>query len=504
MTIRFRPYILFFLCCFLLPACGNINQTHSIDPELPKDSTISDGSNLQAQGSDVLTLTVLYTNDEHGWMEGVNNGTGAAELAGLWENNYSDSDAILTLSGGDNWTGPAISTWFEGEGMVETMNAMDYTASALGNHEFDFGLDVLKERTAQANYPFLGANIRYKSNSSIPTDLGIQPYVIVDVAGLKIGVIGLANVDTPSTTNPKNVADLVFLDYAETLREYVPEVWSAGADLIFVPSHLCTWELAPLARDVKDLGITLFGGGHCHEEYSELIVGSVILSGGSYFNSYAFATFEIDISNVEILDADFGVVENTGGVPHPQVADIVDNWSVKAADELNIVIGYSDNEISQRSEEMAALITKSWLLAYPADVALTNWGGMRDRIPPGEITISSIISVMPFENVLIDVELTGRQLKRVLSFGGGLPPVSGVHYAVGQWVFDKTGEPIDPDASFSLLVTDYLYAGGADYTMLAEYDPEGYNTAISWRQPIIDWILAQYSDVENPIDWVIE
>jgi len=504
MIIRFRPFILFAVFGLILSACGNLPQTQSDEPEIYEESSDSARPTTQTQDPEVMTLTVLYTNDEHGWMEGVDDGRGAAELAGLWRKNYSDSDEILILSGGDNWTGPAISTWFKGEGMVETMNVMEYTASALGNHEFDFGLDILEERINQANYPFLGANIRYKSNGSVPIDLGIQPYMIVDVAGLKVGVIGLANVDTPSTTNPNNVVDFVFLDYAETLREFVPEIWSAGADLIFVPSHLCTWELAPLARDVKDLGITLFGGGHCHEEYSNLIEGSVILSGGSYLSSYAYATFEVDTTNIEILDADYDVVENTGGLPDPQVAEIIDYWSKAAADELNIVIGYLDIEISQRSDEMAALITNSWLLAYPADVALTNWGGMRDRIPPGEITISTIIGVMPFDNVLVEVELTGEQLNQILSFGNGLPPVSGVHRGVGQWMLDKTGEPIDPDANYSLLVTDFLYAGGDDYFMLSEYDPEAYNTAISWRQPIIDWILAQDSSAENPIESIIE
>ena len=500
--IKFPRYTLFFLYGFVLTACGILNLSQPVTPESFADVPVSEGLPPQTQVPEVLTLTVIYTNDEHGWMEGEEDGQGAAEIAGLWAAEYADSDIVLILSGGDNWTGPAISTWFKGEGMVEAMNRMGYIASVVGNHEFDFGVDILQTRINQAEFLFLGANIRYKSDGSVPKDLGIQPYAIVDVAGLNIGLIGISNVDTPSITAPDSVVD--FLDYAETLREYVPEVRSEGADLIIVPSHLCTWELAPLARDVKDLGITLFGGGHCHEEYADVIEGSVILSGGSNYRSYAFATFEVDITNAGILDADYGVVDNTGGVPHPQVAEIVDHWRAKTDDELNIVIGYSEDEIPQRSEEMAALITESWLLAYPAEVALTNWGGMRDRIPAGEITLSSIISVMPFDNYLVDVELTGEQLLRVLAFGNGIPPVGGIHLGVGQWVFDTTGEPIDPNASYSLLVTDYLYAGGSDYTMLAEYDSDPYYTAISWRQPVIDWITDQESTAENPLDWVFE
>jgi 5'-nucleotidase / UDP-sugar diphosphatase len=457
----------------------------------------------ETESPETMTLTVLYTNDEHGWMLGEEPGQGAAELTGLWATEYADSDAVLILSGGDNWTGPAISTWFEGESMVQVMNAMGYAASAVGNHEFDFDLDVMKTRYSEAAFPYLGANIRYKSNGEIPTNLGIHPYAIVEVAGLNIGLIGLANFDTPSVTNPVYVSEFDFLDYDLVLREYVPEVRAAGADLIFVPGHICTWELVPLARDVADLGIDFFGGGHCNEEFSQVVAGAVLVSGGSSFQEYGHVTFEIALPTKEILAVSYGVEDNVGGTAHPQVAEIVAHWQAKTNDELNLTIGYLTAEIPQRSEEMAALIAESWLGSYPADVALTNWGGMRDRIPAGEISFSDIISVMPFSNVLVDVELTGAQLRQVLSFGNGLPPVGGLHYRLGKWIMDKTGEPLDDNTTYALLTTDFLYAGGSDYTMLAEFDPEAYNTSISWRQPVIDWILAQESTPENPLDEAI-
>ena len=477
------------LIIFLLSACQSAPQNMATE---------------QGSQDDVVTLTVVYTNDEHGWIMGKEGGQGAAEMAGLWAAEYADDDAFLVLSGGDNWTGPAISTWFGGESMVEVMNAMGYTAAAVGNHEFDFGLDGLKTRTGQAEYPYLGANIRYKADGTVPVDLGIQPYTMLEVAGLNIGLIGLANVDTPATTNPGPVSVFDFTGYAETLREVVPEIRAAGVDLIFVPAHLCTWELAPLARDVADLGITLFGGGHCHETFANTIAGSVVLSGGSYFQSYAYATFEVDRENIEILDVDYGVVPNKRGTPHTQVAEIAAHWQEVTDDELDVVIGYQAAEIARRSDGMAALITETWLLAYPADVALTNWGGMRDRIPAGEITYASLISAMPFDNILVDVTLTGEQLERVLNYGNGDPPVGGIRRSLGGWVLDRTGAALEPDETYTLLVTDFLYAGGDDYTMLADYDPDAYNTTISWRQPVIDWIKAQESNPEKPLDEALQ
>lgn len=481
--------ILFIILLYLFGACQDIPTEPVSIPEQQVDS---------------VNLTVLYTSDEHGWLQGEEPGRGAAELAGLWSAEYGSDETVLILSGGDNWTGPAISTWFDGEPTVEVMNAMGYVASAVGNHEFDFGLDGLKTRSEQAKYSFLGANIRYNADGIVPVDLGIQPFIIVQVSGLKVGLIGLANVDTPATANPDSLSGFTFSGYAETLREIVSEVRTAGADFIFVPTHACTWELAPLARDVSDLGITLFGGGHCHEKYANTIAGSVVLSGGSNFGDYAYASFEIDQQAVEILDADYGILPNQGGSPHPQIAEIVSHWQAETDAELNVVIGYLETEITQRSLEMAALITQAWLQAYPADFALTNWGGMRDRLPAGEITIADLVSVMPFDNVLVDVTLTGEQVKKVLNFGNGDPPVGGIHRESGVWIVDKTGEELDPAASYSLLVSDFIYAGGDDYTMLVNYDPDAYNTAISWRQPVIDWIRSQGSSPEKTIDAAVK
>jgi len=153
---------------------------------------------------------------------------------------------------------------------------------------------------------------------------------------------------------------------------------------------------------------------------------------------------------------------------------------------------------------MQDLITESWLLAYPAaDVAITNLGGMRDMIPPGEITIADIVSVMPFENVLIEVKLTGGELLRVLAFARGSAAIGGVRQEGIGWVFKRNGEPVDTGMTYSLLVNDFMYAGGDDYTILAEIDPSAYDTGINWRQPVIDWIATQDSSINRPVDTAV-
>jgi 2',3'-cyclic-nucleotide 2'-phosphodiesterase (5'-nucleotidase family) len=447
-----------------------------------------------SQPAEAQTLTILYTNDEHGWMEGMEAGEGAAELMGLWQEQegYSLEDGrYLILSGGDMWTGPAISTWFDGESMVEVMNAMGYDAAAIGNHEFDFGLEQLQVRLAQAEFPVLSANLRYAADGTTPIDLGILPYAIIPADGASVGVIGLTTTRTPRTTNPNNVAAFVFLDYETAVREIYPQVKAEGADVVVVNAHACRDEIEALATAVSDLDIQLIGGGHCNELFAKERGDIVVMEGGYHMGSYAHATFAIDPETGAVTVVAYGTEQNQGGTAVPEIAAIVGKWHDAAAEELSVVIGYTEEGFGRRSPEMQALITDAWLAGYPAaDAAITNLGGMRADIPPGDITLESIITVMPFDNVLIAVTLSREQLVDVLNFARD-DAISGAFRQNGDWLLDKTGEPVDPAAAYTLLVNDFMYAGGDGYDLLARFDPDAYNTAIDWRQPVIDWFVNE-------------
>ncbi len=454
-----------------------------------------------------ITLTILYTDDEHGWMEGWNQGPGAAELLGLWQAQFGYDPAdprFLVLSGGDNWTGPAISTWFKGESMVEVMNAMGYDASAVGNHEFDFGLENMQHTVSLADFPYLAANMRTKPHEQLPANLGIQPYTLIDVNGLRVGIIGLANLRTPQVTNPANVQAFDFTPYVEALQQTVPQVRDAGADVVMVVGHLCNQELRHTALKTQDLDIVLFGGGHCHETLAERAGDAVLITGGPYLATYAWAKLTVNTATGEVLRAEYDVEANRGGATDPKVAEIVARWRAETEATLGEPIGYLAQTLPERSEPILRLITETWLLGYPnADVAITNRGGVRDALRAGPVTIADIISVMPFDNVLIDMTMTGAQIEAFMQAQGKKIFAGGIQQNGDSWVLNPTGEPLRRDAVYHVLVNDYMYAGGGSYQKLAEYDPQGYDTGIDWRQPVIDWILAQKSTPEQPLDEAI-
>jgi 5'-nucleotidase/UDP-sugar diphosphatase len=441
-------------------------------------------------------LTVLYTNDEHGWMEATEETGGAAGLMGLWreQEGYTQDGPFLILSGGDMWTGPAISTWFDGESMAEVMNTMGYDAAAIGNHEFDFGLGGLAERAAQSEFPFLSANIRDKQTGNI-ADVAV-PYVIQEVNGINVGLIGLTTVRTPQTTMPDNVAAFDFISYRTALEDIVPQARADGAELLIVVGHICASDMRALAPAAAELGIALITGGHCNERVSTVVGGVALIEGGAHMAAYAKADIVFDTATDTVVSVEPSVRNNTGGSPDPEIMAVVDDWRGQADEVLSYPIGYVRQEIGQRSDAMFNLVTDAWLDAYPtADVALTNRGGFRQSIPSGEITPATIVGVLPFNNVLVDVELTGAQLKENIECCG---PVAGGMTTIQGYVL-ADGTPVEPDATYHVLVNDFMYAGG-DGFRFKEQDSDAYNTGIDWRQPVIDWIASLNTSSDSPLD----
>jgi len=462
-------------------------STASVEPA-PKE--------LPAADESVRRLTILYTNDEHGWMEESDDTGGAAGLLGLWreKEGYTEDGPFLILSGGDMWTGPAISTWFDGESMADVMNVMGYHAAAIGNHEFDFGLDGLAERAAQSEFPFLSANIRYKATGDTPEN--VIPYVVEEAGGMNVGLIGLTTLRTPLTTNPENVADFDFVSYAQALEEVVPRVKADGAQLLIIVGHICYDEMRDLTPLAAELGIAVIGGGHCNERVSRVIDGVALIEGGAYMAAYAKVDIAYDIATDIVMSVEPSTHNNRGGTPDLAVAAVVDQWQGRTDEALAFVIGYVEQEIGRRSDALYNMVTDAWLAAYPnADVALTNRGGFRQPIPAGEITLATIVGVLPFNNVLVDVELTGAQLIENIECCN--PVLSGMT-AIGDYSLSD-GKSVNPDATYHVLVNDFMYAGGDDFTF-KQHDPKAYNTGIDWRQPVIDWVTQLKTSPGHPLD----
>jgi 2',3'-cyclic-nucleotide 2'-phosphodiesterase (5'-nucleotidase family) len=440
-------------------------------------------------------LIILYTNDEHGWMEPNNENGGAPGLMSLWKNSddFQIDGPFLVLSGGDMWTGPAISTLTSGKAMVEVMNVMGYSAAALGNHEFDFTIDTLRKRISEMDFPILAANIREKE-SGMRADFTL-PYIIKDVNDISIGIIGLTTLSVPTTTKPANVTEYVFTPYARELREIVPRVKSEGAELIILIGHLCHDEMRELAPLAHEFGIPVIGGGHCHQLFEETFEGVTLIQSGSQYNNYAKVELFFDDFADTVISISSSVHENSDSSRDMSVESVVSKWRNRLDETLMEVIGYTSSDIPQKSPEMQNMITDSWLFVYPsAQVALTNTGGIRQLIPKGKITNEMIFGLLPFQNNILELDLRGRELLdclgRDIVFSGIIKTEDGYKMADGGILFS--------DSTYKVLTNDYLYSrSDLNYQ---KYDKEPYDTSIHYRQPLIDWLRSINSTVENPIN----
>jgi 2',3'-cyclic-nucleotide 2'-phosphodiesterase (5'-nucleotidase family) len=469
-----------------LAACSRAGQPPSTRPQAP------------------ITVTLLHTSDEHGWIEAGEQSPGwmsggAAEMMGLWQTNEGyPSPSSVALTSGDMWTGPAISTWSKGEATVEAMNAMGYQAAALGNHEFDFGQANLAQRRAASTFAYLAANLTAKDGSS--SNLA-EPFRVVEVSGIHLGIVGLANRATTNYLIEQNTAGLAFGDYAAALRRVVPEARNRGADLVVVIAHECAAPLADLAKQVQDLNLPVMFGGHCHAESAEQVGSTWVVESGQGLGSYSRADIELDARSRAVRAVRVRLMKNAwqkalepAAPPSPAIGAIVRRWAERTHAQLGRVLGYTDTRIGR--SDLYTLVTRSWLAAFPgADIAISNGRGFRQDIPRGEITLASILSVLPFENTIMSLALTGAQVTEDLACCGEMA-VSGIDG--GRGILTKTGERLDPTKVYRVLINSYMYSLSPRFPF-ARQDPRATDTGFPWREPVIQWIEAQKSSAQKPL-----
>jgi len=438
-------------------------------------------------------FTIFYTNDEHGWIDGDKEDAGAIDLyPNLLDAGYGVDESTLLLSGGDIWSGRAISTWFKGQPAVEAMNAMGYSAAALGNHEFDAKVANLEKLSSEAKFSILSANIIENSTGTFPDF--VKPYVIIEKQNVKFGIIGLSSLSTPYTTFPAYVKDFTFTDYAQALKKYVPEMKEDGAQILILIGHICNNEMEELKPLAKDLGICFIGGAHCHQTFVDKDNEIVLMQASSYYRKFGKFVFNYNPSSqkVDIVSAQVLKNNKRSGLENP-VTNVVNYWSARVDSVLSDTIGYASSDIKSYSNEMANMVTDSWLVKFPeAQVSITNAGGIRQNIEAGYITLEDIVGVLPFNNNLLELDLTGKQLiDCIKDFElGGMQTIGGNRLTNGDLIY--------ADSTYKVLTTNYLYTVPSNH--FAQYDSTPYNTSTHYRQPVIDWIQSLKTNKSNALN----
>ncbi|HEX9796654.1 MAG TPA: bifunctional UDP-sugar hydrolase/5'-nucleotidase [Anaerolineales bacterium] len=445
-------------------------------------------------------LHLLYTNDEHGWMQPTATHGGAASLLHRWRQRHGlfDGSHHLLLSGGDMWTGPAISTSLDGQSMADIMNRMGYAAAAIGNHDFDFGPDVLRARAAQSSFPFLTANVKQRG-TDLPPDFA-QAYSLHTVNGIRLGLVGLTTIETPIDTRPSYAEGYDFWRYDQALPPVLEQVWAEGADLVIIVGHVCNRELEQLAPLAADYGAGLLTGGHCHEEHNEQVAGVHLIESGYFLRGYVSVDMLVDLDDKQPVSFEASVLPNPPGAADHALAERIEFWRQQLDPQLFRPVGFTAKGIDRSSPWMDRLLTDAWLQAVPeAQIALASRRYVQQSLPAGSVTPASVVGLLPVANVLMIVQLTGAQLVDTIR---SRRPVLGGAEVVGDVVRLVGGAGVEAETVYTVVVPDVIYYGANRYNLQA-IDPHARDTGIDWRRPVVEYLEGLATSADRPLEQVL-
>jgi 5'-nucleotidase len=394
--------------------------------------------------------------------------------------------APLLMLAGDFLSSSVASAVFKGEQMIDALNAIGLDYATFGNHEFDFGVDMLVARMHQARFEWLAANMVDRQTGQLVG--GAKPYVIRTVGGgLKVGIIGLC-ITTEGMNRPELRTRLDMLDPVETAAKYVPQMKREGADVIIALTHLRIQTDKALAEQVPDIDLIVGG----HEHYPITVVSGRTLISKAGMDGRNVARLDIDRKPGQAVDRYVELIPVTSAFKDdPDAAEVVQKWESRLTSEMNDPVGATavplvatDIPLRVAETNIGNLFADAIRAEANADVALVNSGAIRgNRIyPAGPLRRRDVVQMHPFNNVVCKIEVSGQVLLDALNVGvgklpnalGGFPQVSGMTFHVaasappGDRVRDLriNGVPVDLRKTYTLGTISYVIDGGDGYEVL--------------------------------------
>jgi 5'-nucleotidase / UDP-sugar diphosphatase len=475
-----------------------------------------------AEGTSSKTITILHTNDSHSKVkEGTYEGMGFAKMATLIKKFEAENENTLLLDAGDTFHGTPFATLSRGESIAELFNALGYDGLAAGNHDFNYGYERLLELTQLLNFPIISANVHYKEDDT----LLLNPYIIKEVDGIKLGIFGLTTPETTYKTNPKNVEGLAFTDPVTEAKKMVAELQTQNVDAIIALTHLGT-DASSTETSIKVAenapGIDLIVDGHSHTakmEKNEYGQGTLIVSAGEYTEN--LGVVQLNFEGNELISTTHDLITKEeaaaeGVQEDAAIAKLISDIEEKNKEVLSEVVGAANVKLDGERAQVRAgetnlgnLITDAMVAATGADAAITNGGGIRASIDQGEITKEDVVNVLPFGNYVVTKKFTGATLKAALEHGtsdypevkGAFPHVSGITYDLDVFApagdrvknLKIKGEPVDLEREYLIATNDFMAVGGDDYTMFTDGPLVNEYSAL-------DEILINYIKEHTPVE----
>ena len=498
-----------------------------------------------------VQITILGTTDLHGNIDPVDYYTnkpdnrGLAKISTLIKGIRKEQPNVLLIDSGDTIQGTPLES-FHGrknneppDPMMLVMNSLNYDSMTVGNHEYNFGLKVLEKARKEAKFPWLSANTY--DNKTGKTHY--QPYLVRELGGVRIGILGLTTPGIPNWDNPPNYAGLEFHNPILEAKKWVPILRTKEkVDLVVIAMHmgleedLRTGQTNPgqvpdeneaiaIAKEVP--GVDLIFMGHTHRDVPSLYINGVLLTQANAWGRH-LARADVYLQKSEtgwhVYAKTARTIPSEDRIePDPAVVKLAEPYDRETQEWLGRAIGESDVALTAkdarfRDTAILDLIQKVQLEAGNADVSMVASFNSEARIAKGPVTVRDIAGLYVYENTLVVLEVTGQQLKDALehsakyfkSYVPGKPPQDQIDEKIPAYNFDIAegvtydlniskpigqriqnlgfhGQPLRPEQKLRLATNNYRVNGGGGYTMYNNA-PVVYRSSEEIRELIIDWL----------------
>jgi 5'-nucleotidase/UDP-sugar diphosphatase len=521
--------------------------------------SLTSASALAWEKDKTYNITILHTNDHHGhfWRnEHAEYGLAAQKtlVDSIRKEVAEQGGSVLLLSGGDINTGVPESDLQDAEPDFRGMNLIGYDAMAIGNHEFDKPLTVLRQQEKWAKFPLLSANIYQKSTG----ERLFKPWAIFKPQGIKIAVIGLTTDDTAKIGNPENFTDIEFRKPADEAKLVIQELQTTEKpDVLIAATHMGHYDNgdhgsnAPgdveMARSLPAGALTMIVGGHSqnpvcmaaeNKKQVDYVPGTPCAPDqqngiwivqahewGKYVGraDFEFRNGEMKLVHYQLIPInlkkkityDNGESERvlyTPQIPeNQQMLSLLTPFQNKGQAQLNVKVGSVNGHLEgDRSKvrfvqtNLARLLLAAQMDRTGADFAVMSGGGVRDSIEAGDITYKDVLKVQPFGNTVVYTDMTGKEATDYLSTVAQKKPDSGAYPQFANVSFVATaaglqdlkikGEPVDPAKTYRMATLNFNASGGDGYPAI-DKKPGYVNTGFVDAE-----VLKQYIEKNSPLD----
>lgn len=458
-------------------------------------SIIFSGNAFAASEEGIKTINILSFNDYHGQVLEGKKEPGMAKFSKAIKDFKGSNKNTIVVAAGDLYQGSAISNLNEGAPINEMINNLQVMASALGNHEFDWGIDKIEKWSKEGNFEWLASNI-YDKNTLKPVSFA-KPYKMVEVDGVKIGFIGIATPETTYKTKPTYIKDLEFRDPIKSAREWAEKLKSGElkegkADIVIALTHLgafqdknskiITGEAADFA--MASTYVDAIIAAHTHQTVAGKVEQVPVVS--AYYNGRAYGRLEIkydlNTKRAEIIPYTVDLVSSLSELKEDEeVKAIAEKYEKLSGTKLNEVLAVTDKDLVHDKLKGPSILGE-WICevmarASNSQIAITNGGGIRTSLNKGNITMGNLYEVMPFDNTLFTMELTGSDIKKVIENGIGNDKIGWVQVSGLNVKYDltkpfgnrvtemslKNGTKLDMNKYYKVVTNDFMASNGDEY-----------------------------------------